>query len=155
MLKPSQVRQYLTARVPVLKTSPEQLRVFIDNARIVSTLATSLSFEYQYQLNLLITDFTQDSDLLIVPILAWLRENQPDMMATAEKQQTGFTFRADMNNDNSFDISINLQLTELVIVKQDGGALFVDHRPEPPLPVDIDRPRELYLHGELVSQWNE
>lgn len=155
MLKPLQLREYLTARVPVLKTSPEQLRIFVDNARIVSTLATSLSFEYQYQLNLLITDFTQDADLLIVPILAWLREHQPDIMATAAKQQEGFTFRADMNNDNSFDISINLQLTEMVIVKQEGGALRVTHRPEPPLPEDIDRPRELYVHGERVSAWDE
>ncbi|MGC6386650.1 phage tail protein [Ewingella sp. S1.OA.A_B6] len=155
MLKPLQLRDYLTARVPVLKTSPEQLRVFIDHARIVSTLATSLSFEYQYQLNLLITDFTQDADLLIVPTLAWLREHQPDIMATAAKQQEGFTFRADMNNDNSFDISINLQLTEMVIVKQEGGALRVTHRPEPLLPADIDRPRELYLQGKLVSAWDE
>lgn len=154
MLKPLQVRDYLTARVPVLKKSPEQLRVFIDNARIVSTLASSLSFEYQYQLNLLITDFTQDADMLIVPILAWLRENQPDMMATTEKQQNGFTFRADMNNDNSFDISINLQLTERVIVRQDGGALIVDHRPEPPLPEDIPPPSKMYLGDRLVSEWH-
>ncbi|MGY2799256.1 hypothetical protein ACVWV0_003432 [Ewingella americana] len=155
MLKPLQLRDYLTARVPVLKKSPEQLRVFIDNARVVSTLASSLSFEYQYQLNLLITDFTQDADLLIVPMLAWLRENQPDIMATAEKQQAGFTFRADVNNDNSFDISINLQLTERVIVKQLDGGLHVNHLPEPPLPEDVEKPRELYLRGELVSQWNE
>jgi len=154
VLKPLQVREALTARVPVLKTSPEQLRIFIDNARIVSTLATSLSFEYQYQLNLLITDFTQDADLLIVPILAWLREHQPDIMATAAKQQEGFTFRADMNNDNSFDISINLQLTEMVIVKQEGGALRVTHRPEPPLPEDISRPSKMYLGDQLVSEWH-
>jgi hypothetical protein len=155
VLKPSQLRKALTACVPVLKTSPDQLRMFIDGGRIVSTLSPSLSFEYQYQLNVLVTDFAQDCDLLIVPIQSWLREHQPDIMATPEKQQTGFTFKADMLNDDSFDISINLQLTERVIVKQNAGALSVDHLPEPPLPENIDRPQELYLHGELVSQWDE
>jgi len=155
VLKPLQLREYLTARVPVLRTSPEQLRIFVDSGRVISTLASSLSHEKQYQLNLLITDFTQDVDMLLVPILAWLRENQPDIMATPEKQQTGFTFKADMLNDGSFDISINLQLTERTLVKQEGSALRVTNLPEPPLPEDIDRPRELYLHGELVSAWNE
>lgn len=155
MLKPLLLREALRARVPVLKTSPEQLRMFIDNGRIVSTLAASLSFEYQYQLNLLVTDFTEDCDLLIVPIQQWLRENQPDIMATPERQQSGFTFKADMLNDNSFDISINLQLTERVIVTQNGTALHVDHLSEPPIPEDIQKPRKLYLNGDLVSDWNE
>ena len=155
MLKPTQLRKALTDAVPVLQTSPDQLRMFVDNGRIVSTLASSLSFEYQYQVELLITDFTQDCDLIVVPILAWLREHQPDIMATPEKQQTGYKFKADMLNDGSYDIAIYLQLTERVIVKQIDAGLHVEHFPEPRLPEPVERPRELYLHGELVSQWNE
>ena len=155
MLKPAQLRKALTDAVPVLQTSPDQLRMFVDNGRIVSTLASSLSFEYQYQVELLITDFTQDSDLVMVPILAWLREHQPDIMATPEKQQSGFKFKADMLNDASCDIAVYLQLTERVIVKQIDAGLHVEHFPEPPLPEPVERPRKLYLHGELVSQWNE
>ena len=155
MLKPAQLRKALTDAVPVLQTSPDQLRMFVDNGRIVSTLGSSLSFEYQYQIELLITDFAQDCDLIIVPILAWLREHQPDIMATPEKQQTGYKFKADMLNDGSYDIAVYLQLTERVIVKQVGAGLYVDHFPEPPLPEPVERARELYLHGELVSQWHE
>ncbi|RJT16045.1 phage tail protein [Rahnella inusitata] len=155
MLKPAQLRKALTDAVPVLQTSPDTLRMFVDNGRIVSTLASSLSFEYQYQVELLITDFTQDSDLIVVPILAWLREHQPDIMATPEKQQNGYTFKADMLNDGSYDIAIHLQLTERVIVKQIDAGLHVEHVPEPQLPEPVERPRKLYLHGELVSQWNE
>ncbi|CAM3931846.1 phage tail protein [Rahnella bruchi] len=155
MLKPAQLRKAITEAVPVLQTSPDQLRMFVDNGRIVSTLASSLSFEYQYQVELLITDFTQDSDLIVVPILAWLREHQPDIMATPEKQQNGYTFKADMLNDGSYDIAIHLQLTERVIVKQIDAGLHVEHVPEPQLPEPVERPRKLYLHGELVSQWNE
>ncbi|NJV46882.1 phage tail protein [Escherichia coli] len=82
MLKPDSLRRALTDAVTVLKTSPEMLRIFVDNGSIASTLATSLSFEKRYTLNVIVTDFTGDFDLLIVPVLAWLRENQPDIMTT-------------------------------------------------------------------------
>ncbi|MDU3078676.1 MAG: phage tail protein, partial [Mixta calida] len=89
MLKPKQLREALTNSVPLLARNPDSLNMFIDSGRIVSTLASSLSFEYQYQLNLVITDYADDIDLVMVPVLAWLRENQPDIMATEEKRRTG------------------------------------------------------------------
>lgn len=153
MLKPKQLRDGLTTCVPLLQRNPDSLNMFIDNGRMVSTLASSLSFEYQYQLNLVITDYDGDMDLLVVPVLAWLRENQPDIMATEEKRRTGFTFNADVISDNTMDISINIQLTERVIVKNEGGALHVNHVGEPPLPENDSRPTQLYVKGELVSEW--
>ncbi|ELY4863992.1 phage tail protein [Cronobacter sakazakii] len=152
MLKPKQLREALTSSVPLLARNPDSLNMFIDSGRIVSTLASSLSFEYQYQLNLVITDYADDIDLVMVPVLAWLRENQPDIMATEEKRRTGFTFKADVLSDTLCDISIDLQLTERVIVKQDGDALHVNHIGEPPLPDNVNRPLQLYVHGELVSE---
>lgn len=75
------------------------------------------------------TDFTGDFDLLIVPVLAWLRENQPDIMTTDAGQKKGFTFYADINNDSSFDISISLMLTERTLVSEVDGALHVKNIP--------------------------
>ena len=75
MLKPDSLRRALTDAVTVLKTNPDMLRIFVDNGSIASTLATSLSFEKRYTLNVIVTDFTGDFDLLIVPVLAWLRES--------------------------------------------------------------------------------
>lgn len=152
MLKPKQLREALTNSVPLLARNPDSLNVFIDSGRIASTLASSLSFEYQYQLNLVITDYADNIDLVMVPVLAWLRENQPDIMATEEKRRTGFTFKVDVLSDTLCDISIDLQLTERVLVKQDGNALHVDHIGEPPLPENVNRPLQLYVHGELVSE---
>lgn len=152
MLKPKQLREALTNSVPQLARNPDSLNMFIDSGRIVSTLASSLSFEYQYQLNLVITDYADEIDLVMVPVLAWLRENQPDIMATEEKRRTGFTFKADVLSDTLCDISIDLQLTERVLVKQDGDALHVNHIGEPPLPENVNRPLQLYVHGELVSE---
>ena len=154
-MKPKQLRQALTNSLPQLQNNPDNLHLFIDHGRIVSTLAPSLSFEYQYQLNVVITDYPEDADLIMVPVLAWLRENQPDIMATEHKRQTGFTFKVDVLSDTLSDISIDLQLTERVIVKEDNGVLHVDHVPEPTMPGDITRPWALYLHSELVSLWHE
>jgi len=151
MLKPKQLRQALTDSVPLLQRNPDGLNMFIDGGRIVSTLGPSLSFEYQYQLNLVITDYGGDIDLIMVPLLAWLRENQPDIMATEEKRRTGFTFKADVISDTLCDISIDLQLTERVIVKQEGGALHVTHAGENPLPDNVTRPVQLYAGGKLIS----
>ncbi|TSB56684.1 phage tail protein [Escherichia coli] len=125
------------------------------NGSIASTLAASLSFEKRYTLNVIVTDFTGDFDLLIVPVLAWLRENQPDIMTTDEGQKKGFTFYADINNDSSFDISISLMLTERTLVSEVDGALHVKNIPEPPPPEPVTRPMELYINGELVSKWDE
>ncbi|MEZ2830644.1 phage tail protein [Serratia liquefaciens] len=156
MLKPQQLRAELASCLQWLQRNPENLQVRVQGGSIAATLATSLSHEYSYTLNLLFLDYTGDLDLIVVPIQAWLRENQPDIMATAEKRRTGFTFATDFNNDGSYDFSVSLQLTERVVVnEQYGGALHVKHLPEPPLPENVTRPLQLFVHGELVSEWNE
>lgn len=75
MLKPNQLRAALTPSLPLFRTNPESLKIFIDRGCIVSTLAPSLSFEQQYTLNLFIEDFAGDVDVIFVPWLAWLREH--------------------------------------------------------------------------------
>ena len=155
MKKPDSLRKALTNAVPALRTNPDMLRLFVDNGKIAATLAASLSFEKQYTLNVVVTDFTGDIDLLLVPVMAWLRENQPDIMTTDEGQKKGFTWYADINNDSSADISISLLLTERTIVTEKGGALYVKTLDEPPMPGPGVRPRELYMRGELVSKFDE
>lgn len=155
MLKPDSLRKALTDAVPVLRTNPDMLRLFIDNGKISSTLAASLSFEKQYTLNVVVTDFTGDFDLLLVPVLAWLREQQPDIMTTDEGRKKGFTWYADINNDSSFDISMSLLLTERTVVKAVDNALHVENIPEPEPPEPVTRPMEMYINGELVSKWDE
>ncbi|MEQ5194618.1 phage tail protein [Klebsiella pasteurii] len=155
MLKPNSLRKALTDSVPMLRTNPDMLRVFIDNGKNAATLARSLSFEKRYTLNIVVTDFTADIDLLFVPIMAWLRINQPDIMTTDEGIKKGFTWYADINNDSSIDVSISLLLTERTLVKEVDGALHVENIPEPPPPEPVTRPVEMWSGGELVSKWDE
>ncbi|CNH85127.1 phage tail protein [Yersinia aldovae] len=155
MLKPKSLRSALEQAAPVLRNNPDMLRVFIDNGTIATTLAASLSFEHQYTLNLIVTDWCGELDLLIVPINAWLRENQPDIMTTDEGKQQGFSYFADLNNNDSIDISFSLRLTERVVVTQIDQALHINHLDEPPLSMAAERPTDLYINGELMSQWDE
>lgn len=155
MYKPKSLRKALTDAVPDLARNPEMMRIFIDNGKLASTLAASLSFENQYTLNVVVTDFTGDIELLLVPVQAWLRIHQADIMTTDEGRKKGFTYFADINSNDSTDISISLMLTERTIVKEQGHELHVEQVPEPQPPEPVTRPTELYVQGELVSQWDE
>ncbi|HCI5944424.1 MULTISPECIES: phage tail protein [Klebsiella] len=155
MQKPNSLRKALTDAVPALRTNPDMLRIFIDNGNNTATLARSLSFEKRYTLNVVVTDFTDDIDLLFVPVMAWLRVNQPDIMTTEEGRKKGFVWYADINNDSSLDVSISLLLTERTLVKEADGALHVENIPEPPPPGPVTRPVEMWSNGERVSKWDE
>lgn len=134
MYKPKSLRKALTDAVPDLARNPEMMHIFIDNGKLASTLAASLSFENQYTLNVVVTDFTGDIELLLVPIQAWLRIHQADIMTTDEGRKKGFTYFADINDNDSADISISLMLTERTIVREDGNKLHIETVPEPQPP---------------------
>lgn len=134
MYKPKSLRKALTDAVPDLARNPEMMRIFIDNGKLASTLATSLSFENQYTLNVVVTDFTGDIELLLVPIQAWLRIHQADIMTTDEGRKKGFTYFADINSNDSADISISLMLTERTLVREEGDKLHIETVPEPQPP---------------------
>lgn len=155
MLKPASLRKALFKSVPLLRDNPDMLHMFVDGGVINATLAASLSFENRYTLDIVVTDYTGDLNLLIVPVNVWLREHQPDIMTTDEGKKRGFTYVADINSDDSKDVRMSLQLTERTIVNEADRRLNVTPLDEPPPPVPVHRPMELYVHGELVSKWDE
>lgn len=156
MHKQASLKKVLTEAVPGVANNPAMMRIFADEGVIESTLAASLSFVKRYTLNVIVTDYTSDIDFLLVPLLAWVRVNEPDIMTTAEGQKRGFTWYADINNDSSIDISISLRLSERTIVKEDGdGALHVSYAPEPLQPAPVTRPVQLWVQGDLLSEWDE
>ncbi|WJY14487.1 phage tail protein [Pectobacteriaceae bacterium CE90] len=134
MQKPHSLRNALTNAVQHLRENPECLHIFVDNGTVVSTLAPSLSWEYRYTLNIVVTDFAGDQNLLIAPILHWLRDNQPDIMANPDNREKGFIFEVDMLNHQACDISIDLKLTERIQVQEQNGNQVVAALPEPDEP---------------------
>lgn len=155
MHKLKSLRQALIDAIPQLNAHPERLQMSVGSGNIDARLAPSLSFEKRYALNAKVSGFAGDSEGFFVPVLAWLRENQPDMFTLDEGHKNGYTFAIVLNDDDTMDISISVQVTERILVSLEQGALHATYSPEPPLPEPVTRPKELYINGELVSKWED
>ena len=153
MHKLKSLRQALIDAVPQLRANPERLQMSVGSGNIDARLASSLSFEKQYELKAKVSGFSGYSEGIFVPVLAWLRENQPDIFTLDEGRKNGYLFQIVLNDDETADISFSLQLTERILVSQNEGTLLATYSPEPPLPEPVTRPIELYINGELVSRW--
>ncbi|RMA08003.1 phage tail protein, partial [Providencia stuartii] len=64
-------------------------------------------------------------------VIEWLKEHQPDILANPDKRSTGIRFEADILNSQSANISIDLKLTERVIVANKDGKYHVEAVSEP------------------------
>ncbi|AFM61630.1 MULTISPECIES: phage tail protein [Enterobacter] len=153
MHKLKSLRQALIDAVPQLRANPERLQMSVWSGNIDARLAASLSFEKRYELKANVSGFSGDSEGIFVPVLAWLRENQPDIFTLDEGRKKGYLFQVVLNDDETSDISFSLQLTERILVSENEGTLLATYSPEPPLPEPVTRPMELYVNGELVSRW--
>jgi len=158
MQKPDQLRRLLLQAVPSLRDNPERLALYVD-AGTIAARAGSLSFEYRYTLNLVVQDFVGDRNAVIVPVLAWIAEAQPDLLARPDSQP--FTFEAEILDGQAVDLSITIPLTEGVrVVTPEGGGYQVRHLDEP---TGLDHfPGvcgatlwQLFLRNELIAQTSD
>lgn len=155
MNKPDSLREHLLAAVPDLARNPERLLMFIDSGKVRCTAAASLSFEYAYTLQLILTDFAGHPDSVMLPILGWLRVNQSELLVNLDKSAEGLKFEADILDKKKVDLSITLPLTERVIVdRQQDGRMSVSHAEEPQYDAYQEQQAvTLYAGGELLAAW--
>lgn len=133
MNKPASLRLCLQRSVRFFAQNPDKLRIFIDKGSVFSTGVPGLSFEYRYTLTLNIIDFPEHSDNIIIPVLAWLTENQPEMLQNPDLMERGFHFDAEILNNNTSDMEFRLLLTERVGVRIVDGVYRAIHFDEPKL----------------------
>jgi len=147
MRKANDLRRWLTAYLPDLKKNPENLSIYIDAGRINARRSKTLSFSYSYALKVTIFDFAADPDTLMVPILAWIEKEQPQLLQRADSQPFGF--EAQPLDTEKFDIEIAIDLTEpvLVIPRPDGSGYDVEHIPEPKFPDSFAGVHASFLQG--------
>lgn len=131
MRKGDNLRRWLTACLPDLKAHPDRLQIFFEDGGINARRSHSLSFAYGYSLKVLLTDYAGDPDNLIVPMLAWIEKEQPQLLARSDSQP--FTFKAELLDSEAYDIELSIDLTEAVVVKlaDDGSGWTINHPPEP------------------------
>ena len=155
MYKPNSLRQHLAAAIPELQRDPDRLLVFADEGNVVANATASLSFEYRFKLNLIVTDYAGDADAIMVALIAWLKVHQLNLMANEETRKHGIAFEVDFNNHETVDISIKLDLTERVTVKRgEAGRLDIQHLPEiQNTPAYNDEFWTLYAGDTLLAEW--
>lgn len=157
MIKPDSLREHLTAALAEIRRDPDKLQVYIKSGKLVSTGAPSLSFEYQYTLSVLLTDYAGHPDSVMVPLIAWVALNQPELFANPDLQRAGLPFEADIIDKDLIDILIELPLTERVGVhaRADGAGYDVEHYPEPqPEPGWPAAHWAIFLRDELIAEWD-
>lgn len=149
MIKPQEVREMITRTNAYLKTNPDKLQVFIDAGKVVSTGAPGLSFEYDYTLTVIVQDFPDHADLIILPLLVYLRTNQSELFENYSKNKELITFDVEFLDQSSIDLMLKINLTERVLVAEnDAGKLIATHIPEPEHP---DFPNQDY-HIEVINR---
>ncbi|KNX93445.1 phage tail protein [Xanthomonas vasicola] len=131
MIKPASLRAHLVEALPDLARDADRLLVFIDAGSLVSTYQPGLSFEYQYTLNLILTDYAGHPNSVMLPLLEWVQANQSELLSNTARRGD-ITFEADILANDAVDLSIKLPLTERVVVTaKAGGGYDMTHAPEP------------------------
>lgn len=148
MIKLNKLRKYITKQVHFLQVNPDKLHVFIDNGKIINTTAKSLSFEYEYTLNLIITDFSDPIDEIMIPIVSFMYVHQQEQFGNPDFRDDAITYEVEHLDNHKYDISINLKMTERVITKYEDGFL-VKHMDDKP-PVDFLPPWALSLCKTMI-----
>ena len=118
MKKPHLLREYLLNAIPDLSPDQDRLLIFTNNGTLCSTMATGYSFEMSYILDLTITDYAGDIDVIGVVLFTWLAQNQSELMANFKKGKEAITFEAELIDNSKYDINFKIPLTERVVVKK-------------------------------------
>ncbi len=159
MWKLESLRRIIEQSVPELERDPERLIVLADEGRVISTLHGGLSFEYQYDAEVTILDYSGHTDALFVPLVAWIRANQPDILDNTDKRDRAVQFVVNPLGKQSVDIGISIPLTERAIVSVDETHPTRYNVTHPKEPCHVGVPCiperwELWLKDQKLAEWN-
>lgn len=157
MIKPDLLRAAITAMFPGIDRDPERFALFVDKGRILSTQGPSRAFQWSYTLSLWIFDFSGEPSVLFLTINDWLRVQQPELLGPGTS--SGFLFEAEILGTGSYDLNVQLDLTETVVLRPrvDGG-FDLEHLAEPDTFLPDDLPlstppallRQIWKDGVLI-----
>ena len=117
MQKPNTLRAEIERQLPELAQNPDKLNMNITRGKIIANKG-SLSHTTEYTLTILITDFTSDIEFLKTTIIHWAQANQPDILGAGNTpNQRTLSFEADILSNQSYDLLIELPLTERTLAQ--------------------------------------
>lgn len=152
MYKLDSLRAHLLAKVPGLQ--PDGLHTFAKDGYIQATAASGMGWVYHFTMECILTDFSGHADQVVLPLLQWLRQHQPELFLSRDLMEKALRFEVDVLNHQAYDLGFTLKLSERVTVQQDGTTATVQHHGEPPLdPYEGITHWQLVVQGELVDTW--
>lgn len=150
MNKPASCRAAIEAALPYLVQDPERLVMFIEGGKIAAGLG-SASFEYHYTLTIGLLDFNQHPDMIMIPLLQWLRTHEPAALQNADRAKEAISFEAEILSHSTYDLRLQLKLTERVKVSITGSDCTAEHLPEPDLGITWPATRlQIFVKGDPV-----
>lgn len=145
MRKPASLRAAIIARDPDLAADPARLLIWLETGKVRSVGGGAAHFEWEYTLNVVVSGFAKDPAILSLAINLWLQRNQPDLLTA----KNGYTFEADVLNDQEVDVQFTLRLSEAVLAHpQPDGGVVLEYLEEPKLFDDEDE-----IGGTLRELW--
>ncbi|AUV02246.1 phage tail protein [Enterobacteriaceae bacterium ENNIH1] len=129
MKKTELLRKALVAESQWCKARPEQLTVWAEKGGVEIEATGEASFLYRYEIRVLVTDFPEHIDALMLPTLAWVCQQQPDLLLNPDSNKK-ISFEADILSDDTADVLITIPVWERVIITRQGGVTTAKHLPE-------------------------
>ncbi|CAM3017454.1 phage tail protein [Acinetobacter celticus] len=156
MKKPQALREYLLKSIPDLVSNQDRLDIFVENGKLRSTLSGGYSFEMAYTLDMTITDYAGDVDLVAFALFTWLATNQSELMANIKNDKNEIIFEAELIDNTKYDLNIKVPLTERVIsTRAENGQYNLSYPPEPQY-TEFGPPTEftvLDADGNKLASW--
>ncbi|WP_110710533.1 phage tail protein [Salinicola sp. CR57] len=125
MKKLNALRQHLIDAVPGVADDPDRLLTFVEGGSIEFARGSDLSHGYTYTAQLVLTDYTDEVDAIMIPLLDWLGTYQPDL-----DPKQAVSFEAKILSNGAVDLALRVQLTERVVARRDcaTGQIHIEHR---------------------------
>ncbi|APW89008.1 TPA: phage tail protein [Klebsiella pneumoniae] len=129
MKKAELMRDALTRNNTWCKANPELFIVWVEKGHIQIEATGEASFMYHYTIQVLAVDFPGQIDDLMLPLLAWAWQQQPDLLLNPDNNRK-VEFDADIVNDDVADILFKVPAWERVIVEIVDGKPVAKHLAE-------------------------
>lgn len=148
------LRSHILSLPGEIKIDPDDLLTFADDGKIISTAeGSNAHFELNYKANIIVQNYSGGANKLFYWVLLWLAKNIPNHPPEALKWQ------ADILNQHSTDLSLTLELNEIIKAKNTDQGVQLNYCGQPQVETEMLSAKEwsLYIVPESittpVAQW--
>lgn len=111
MLKPAALRAEIVSFLPELERDPHRLTMWSERGNMRATQTRERGFAWEYDLEIMISDFTGEPALLFFVVQNWCRTQQPELLAPGA---AAIPFEVEFIDSKTVDVKLTLALSEVV-----------------------------------------